>query len=181
MEREYDYEQWRKVNEITDPIELMNVLNSLQLRGRVIKNIYYLGELYSGSTNFIEIDEPFMIEFEDGDHLDIEYDDFGHVRIAMNTLIAFKKHKANHIFRECIGGTMRCNTVLMVNEELDNTNRPLPDNQLYIDMLSFYIEMRQPRLHYMDLRIRNQLDYGNVWLKEAPFYMDALRANSQNS
>ncbi|MBP5319268.1 MAG: hypothetical protein J6Y77_07700 [Paludibacteraceae bacterium] len=167
MEREYDYEQWRKVNEITDPIELMNELKSFQLKGRVIKNIYYLGYLYTEKQNFIEIDEPFMIEFEDGDHLDIEYDDFGHVRIAMNTLIVHKKHKANHIFPGCIGGQIRYNSVKIVNEEIDNTNRPLPDNQLYIDTLSFWIA--KTNHDRFELFARNDYDYGMVWVEGYPW------------
>ena len=103
--KEFDFFEWQ-VPLIQDADVLEYFLASLKLRGRVIKSIRVIGrcynfgyfeleELVEDVTNinddfefkaYIEIDEPLVIEFVDGDRLEIDFSEASSLKIGLNTL-----------------------------------------------------------------------------------------------
>lgn len=110
---EFVYNEW-KADLIQEPSVLLKKLKEFNIKGKIIKDIRILGnvfdlidgleeEIYKKTENqhdsdlgnfkddyefkrIIEIDEPIIITFEDNDRLEIDYSEGSSVKIGLNTL-----------------------------------------------------------------------------------------------
>ncbi len=91
MSEEYEFEKWTG-QIIQHPRALEKFFEDNKIVGRTIKDIKFIGinfrEGMNGERpkNIVQIDEPFILYFEDGDHLDMDYSEGSTVKVSMNTL-----------------------------------------------------------------------------------------------
>ena len=166
----YNYHDW-KVKLIQGPFQLLRELRSYNLKERVIKNVYYSGYLYDHCEGYIQIDNPFYIEFEDGDVLAIDYTDFSSVKIGMNALPDIEKELINKDFNKCIGGKIINYNISICDNIIDFTHcygiKLAENRHSYIDgfKLRIYNERNKPRERAFWICFRNFYDYGQVYTK----------------
>lgn len=123
----YDFDKWNE-KIIQEPNELMRKLKSLNINGKTIKNIIVLGivsdlgnlGIYPDQIEYIKnddlkeysrivrIDDPVIIEFSDGNKLEVDYTDGSTIKIGMNSLpedlirYCSKQIDGNIFFSNCI-------------------------------------------------------------------------------
>ena len=190
-DNKFNWFEW-DVPVITDPIELRKRIDSFNVRYRTIKNIVFTGSYFDHDARYAnwidekgmepkmaEIDEPLLIEFEDGDVLSILFSDVSTVKIGMNDIPLMidseyfyegnRRFDANVIFSDFIG--RRINEVIIEDSDdsrvYEHTGRfkvSIPtDQSAYIDSISFLFRranLEEPNLY---LKISNSLDYCLVW------------------
>lgn len=85
-ETDFDYTEWNE-SSFSDPTELMRKFRELRVVGRKIAGFRIIGIDFIGRTTsrHAEIDEPFVIIFEDGDELDVDYS-CEVVKVGLNAL-----------------------------------------------------------------------------------------------
>lgn len=123
-----------------------------------------------------EIDEPFLIEFEDGDVLAIDYSEGSSVRIDMNTIpkdISFGTNRptvyADKLFDDIIGKEIVAVDITTSTVSPDFTashGLSLDEQSSYI--VGLYIRCREEGSYYPQnsLYFTSDLDYGIVELKD---------------
>ena len=110
---EFNFNEW-KVDLIQEPNVLLKTLKEFNIKGKKIKNIRILGnvfdlidgleeEIYKKTENqhdsdvenfkddyefkrIVEIDDPIIITFEDNDRLEIDYSEGSSIKIGLNSL-----------------------------------------------------------------------------------------------
>ena len=125
---QFNFFNWQ-VPLIQDADLLEYFLSSLKLKGRVIKSIRAIGRCYNfgyweieeqvedinkipEDFNFktcIEIDEPLVIEFADGDRLEIDFSEASSLKMGLNTLSTETTYgtnsnnlDVNYVFSKCL-------------------------------------------------------------------------------
>ncbi len=207
----YSYWEW------STPIlqthdELINKIRELKLKGRIVKNLRFVGMAYNwdddrlsdcvyntlgGMTEeqrkmlknpkaflpegifllrWAEIDEPLLIEFEDGDVLAIDYSEGSSVRIDMNTIpknISFGTNRptahADKLFNDIIGKEIVAVDVTMSTQSPDFTaSYGLTLNEQTSYIIGFSIRYRATDSYYPhnSLFFTSCYDYGVVELKD---------------
>lgn len=198
---EFVYEDW-KADLIQEPNELLEKLKSFKIKGKKIKGIRILGnafdliegleeEIYkktesqndSDLANFkddyefkriIQIDEPIIITFDDGNKLEIDYSEGSSIKIGLNTLPDNIESKnfvnnldGNVMFSNCIEKTV-IGFQISIQDDYELTwdftgshGIDLPENQdAYIS------EFRILLSDSISLVFKNFYDYGHVWTEE---------------
>ena len=125
---EFDFFDWQ-VPLIQDADVLEYFLSSLKLKGRVIKSIRAIGRCYNFGyweieeqvedvnkipedfkfKTCLEIDEPLVIEFADGDRLEIDFSEASSLKMGLNTLSPETTYgtnsnnlDVNYVFSKCL-------------------------------------------------------------------------------
>lgn len=123
-----------------------------------------------------EIDEPLLIEFEDGDILAIDYSEGSSVRIGMNTIprdISFGTNRptihADRLFNDIIGKEIVAVDITISTASPDFTashGLTLDEQTSYI--IGFSIRCREAESYYPhnSLLFTSHLDYGSVELRD---------------
>ena len=126
--KEFDFFEWQ-VPLIQDADVLEYFLSSLKLKGRVIKSIRAIGRCYNFGyweieeqvediskipddfefKTYLEIDEPLVIEFVDGDRLEIDFSEASSLKMGLNTLSPETTYgtnsnnlDVNYVFSKCL-------------------------------------------------------------------------------
>ena len=109
-----DFTKWDETS-FGDPTELMRKFKEMRVIGRKIAGFRIIGIDFIGQTTsrHAEIDEPFVIIFEDGDELDVDYS-CEVVKVALNALPkemesyqgSDVRYDANIKFSNCLGKTI---------------------------------------------------------------------------
>lgn len=137
----YHFEDWN-VKVIQNPNTLLKTIKSYNIKGKKIKKLELVGfafnfdyldykkgkkeSLYKDNKLFyryVEIDEPFIIEFEDGNRLEIDYSECSSIKIGLNSLpkdlkslIREPNIDPNILFSDCVGKEIIGFEVRMVDE-----------------------------------------------------------------
>ena len=190
-DNKFNWFEW-DVPVVTDPIELRKRIDSFNIGYRTIKNIVFTGSYFDNDAQFAnwidessmepkmaEIDEPLLIEFEDGDVLSVLFSDVSTVKIGMNDIPLLidseyfyegnRRFDANVIFSDFIG--RRIDEVIIEDSDdgwiFEHTGRfkvSIPTDQpAYIYSISFLFRrtnLEEPNLY---LKISNSMDYCVVW------------------
>lgn len=127
-------------------------------------------------SRWAEIDEPFLIEFEDGDILAIDYSEGSSVRLEMNTLPKSINHGTNRqtihpnaLFEDIIGReitSVEIKTSLTKPEFTCSHGLSLDEQASYITGFSIYYNTSDYCYPQNSLFFTSQLDYGIVELIE---------------
>ena len=207
---EYNWYEW-KADVIQEPIALMNKLKSFNIKNKKIKSIRILGLAYdllddleeviykqtnsqeeSDLKNFkdeyefnriVEVDEPIIIEFEDGNRVEILFSDGGTVKIGLNSLpedITWGTNEANVdgnvIFSNCLGKMVTGFSVEIEDEiELDweftgAHGLDLDENQeLYIGRFQILLT------DGLALNFQSWIDFGHVWVQEWRYHRSKIK------
>jgi len=187
----FNWFEW-DVPVITDPIELRKRIDSFNIECRTIKNIVFTGSYFDHDARFAnwidesnmepkraEIDEPLLVEFEDGDVLSVLFSDVSTVKVGMNDIPLSidseyfyegnRRFDANAIFSDFIG--RRIDEVIIEDSDdgwiFEHTGRfkvSIPTGQpAYIGSISFLFRRTNPEDSNLYLKISNSLDYCLVW------------------
>ena len=194
--------------------EVVAAVHELKLIGRTIKDIQAVGQgydlrydyfhdiieaIYNGddkaleSMDFpcsIEIDDPLLIMFNDGDILGIDYSEGSSIRMEMNTLpwgirrgIASRNFHANRLFRDILGS--RIDDIIIAS----SINQPsftgsygmaLEDQSSYLNGFSLICHGAGPGFEAavpMEFTFEAMFDYGCVSLnrQSSPVTLPAAR------
>ena len=123
-----------------------------------------------------EIDEPFLIEFEDGDILAIDYSEGSSVRLELNTIPKTLGAGCNYpnihpdaLFDNIIGceiTSVEITTSLTMPEFTGSHGLLLNEQPSYINGLSIFYKTTEHSCPQASLFFTSELDYGIVALKE---------------
>ena len=183
--------------------EVVAKVEELKLTGRIIKDIRAVGYNYNFMWNdtFVEIfeaikrgddkalekldfpcdiviDEPLLIQFEDGDILGIDYSEGSSIRMELNTLpwdINYGSNRrnfhANQMFKDILG--RRLGDVLITNSMSEPTftgshDMDLPRKTSYLHSVSFLCmydgqDINVPNM--LKLNFMTEFDFGRVCLE----------------
>lgn len=181
------------------PEEVTAFVHDQKLLGRTIKDIQAIGYGYHldyydcfhdiieaiykedrkalDSLDFpcaIEIDEPLLILFEDGDILGIDFSDASSIRMEMNTLpwgsrpiINPKNFHADRLFRDILGSRIS-NIIISSSIKPSDTASTDPDEQpSYLDSFSFICHGQGGEAaNQLELKFEADFDYGLVSLRD---------------
>lgn len=199
---EFKFSNWN-VDLIQEPNALMKKIKSFKLKGRKIKSIRIVGlcyglidsleeEIYiktnsqeeSDIQNFkdeyefnriIEIDEPIIIEFEDGDRFEIDFSEGSTLKIGLNSLpydiepgININNLDGNVIFSNCIGQKI-IGTQVDVQDEFELTYEftgssgselPSDRQEYFISAFRIYLD------NQLSICFKSWYDYGHVYIEK---------------
>lgn len=190
----YNFNKW-DAKLIQDPIELMKELNGFNIKHKQIKSIIIIGHVfdlediidpYDLEGNMVvfdddeyircvQIDAPFIIEFDDGDRLELDYSEGSSIKVGLNTLPKnIKGHieenvDGNIFFSDCIGEEIIGYAVEMEDGPFDwyftgSCGTELDWNKdLYISKLRILLT------DHFSLEFTNFHDYGEVALLKYNF------------
>ena len=187
----FDWDQW-DTHVITDPVELRKRIDSFNLRSRIVRRIMFVGAYFNNDPRFhnwvddnrmepkiAELDEPLLIQFEDGDVLALLFSDVSTIKIGMNDIPLSidsryfyegnRRFDANVIFSDFIG--KKIDEIIIedcgktrIYEHTGRFGEVLPhDRPAYIDSVSFLFrksKVDEPNLY---LKASNSMDYCVVW------------------
>ena len=195
---EYSYLKW-DVEQIQDPVRLMEVLKSLDIKNKKIKNVKIVGCAYNLEetldvykefhadkelfVRYVELGEPFIIEFEDGTTFEIDYSEGSTLKLGINSLpkdlvspVAPNNVDGNIMFSNIIGEEIIGYTVDMTDEfELgwDFTGSygiELDENQpAYISRIKIHLT------NQLTINFINYYDYGAVFVNDANHHMTKIK------
>ena len=186
QDNKYSFWEW-SAPVLQTPEEVMEKVKELKLEGRVIKDIVAVGFGYdieeclevSGSDKIqkkacvVTIDEPLLIEFEDGDVLGMNFSEGSCVRMELNTLpltlqagVNQKNFNANRLFSRCIGDrimSVEVGVTTMFPEFTGSYGLDLDEEQpWFVSSVSFTL-----RPEWRSLNFHPYFDYGIVALKDS--------------
>ena len=155
----------------------------------IIKAIYENDRNALESMDFtcsIEIDEPLLILFEDGDILGIDFSDTSSIRMEMNTLpwgihpcINNKNFHANQLFRDLLGSRI---SNIMISSSINPSDTAInPEEQpSYLHSFSFICQGRgqdDDGENQLEFKFEAFFDYGLVSLEResVPIRLPATR------
>lgn len=199
MPKTYDFKKW-DVKLIQEPNELLETLKNFNIKNKVIKSIKLIGiafnfeddleeEIYnkindeelSKIENFkdeyeffrsIHIDEPIIIEFEDGDKLEIDYSECGSLKIGLNSLpekLESRRRKPNVdlnvLFSNCIGEKLRGYEVTISDDfELNHDFTWSYDIEEPNNQKTFIAKLSLVLTNNVVINISSFVDFGVVWI-----------------
>lgn len=194
----FDWKEWN-VPIITTPLELRKTFEEMKLSNRVIKSMRFLGCCYNEelgnmtidykndddeTDRYAEIDQPLIIQFEDGDVFALDFSDFSTVKCGLNTIphnveASFNPEDvdANILFSDLIGG--KIDSIGIEDTDFYNSCEhtgshgfEIDENQdQYIAQITFYINNTKTITSAKKETIYYQLvfyvcwDYGEVYEK----------------
>ena len=119
-------------------------------------------------TRYVEIDEPIIIYFDNGDRLEIDFSEASNVKIGKNTLpedIDFLLNGPNAdmniVFSNCIGGTIKGFEVIMSDELYSDYTGSLGTKEPGIQS-SYILQFRILLEEGAYMEFNNFYDYGEV-------------------
>ena len=180
----FEFNKW-DVELIQDPIRLMNKLKELNIKDKTIKNIRILGfvDKIGNSPYDIEnvendkqdnylrkliIDDPVIIEFTDGDRLEIDYTEGSSIKIGLNSL---PKNIVGNTFDQVDGSIFFSNCI---NKKIVGFSVEMEDGEHSFDFTGSYgIELDDEQEFYIvnfrliltecySLLFNSHYDYGVV-------------------
>ena len=199
----FDFWTW-SAPVLQTPEEVVQKVHELKLIGRIIKDIRAVGHFYDiehsdwfqdifeaiqqgddkslATLDFpcdITIDEPLLIQFEDGDILGIDFSEGSSVRMELNTLpwdiqpgINRKNFHANQMFKDIIG--RKIEDVYVTSSLTQPTftgshGMDLGNQPSYVHKILFNCERKRknhPDTDWKQLTFKAWFDYGEVSLKD---------------
>ncbi|MBQ7696062.1 MAG: hypothetical protein IJT50_13185 [Lentisphaeria bacterium] len=133
----------------------------------------------------IEIDEPLLILFEDGDILGIDFSDASSIRLEMNTLpwrirpcINPKNFHADRLFKDILGSRISNIIISSSIKPSDTALTDLDEQPSYLDSFSFICHGEGSKAaDQLELNFEADFDYGYVSLEResVPVRLPAAR------
>ena len=202
MDNEFDFWTWSAPILQTQE-EVVAAIHELKLIGRTIKDIQSVGYGYGWeycdcihvifeaihrgddmaleSMEFpcsIEIDDPLLIQFEDGDILGIDFSEGSSIRMEMNTLpwnihsgITSRNFLANQLFRDILGrqiGDIYVSSSIIPPFFTGSHGMDLKEQSSYLHCFSFFcngIGLDYETGSPLQLKFEPEFDYGCVSLE----------------
>ena len=185
----FDFSKWN-VKLIQNPFELMIELNRLNVKYKPIKSIRLVGYAFAlediidpydldGNivvfdddefVKYVEIDEPFIIEFEGGDCLEIDYSEGSSIKVGLNSLPKDietnigKNVDGNVFFSECIGKEIIGYAVEMEDGPLDWYFTSSSDISIDYNQDLYISKFRIVLTKNLSLEFESWHDFGHVAL-----------------
>lgn len=188
--KQFNWLDW-DIPVITEPVDLRTLFEKMNLINKKIKSFKLVGHIFGETydewslenckdketiNKAIQIDEPFLIKFSDGDVFAIDFCDFSTVKCCLNSLdYNIKGMKTeefvdvNTIFSDLIGGkiidvgiedTSLCNCCFHTGSYSYELNR----NQIqYINKITIYIE-KGSKDNIYQLVFSVFADFGEVYI-----------------
>ena len=198
---DFNYREWN-VDLIQSPQKLMDTLKSFNIKEKKIKDIKVIGnvfnlvdgleeEIYKKNLNdeesnvenfkdeyefkrIVEIDEPIIITFDNGDRLEIDYSDGSTIKMGLNSLpenIHSKRFTPNLdmnvMFSDVLGEQVIGFEVSMQDEpEATWDFTGCYDYDLDFEQETFISQFRILLTNAKSIVFRNCYDYGHVYIED---------------
>ena len=181
---EFDGRKW-KAKLFQKPNELEAYFNELQLVGRCIVAAKFIGFDFESrmdsdddihpaktySSNFAEIDDPFILTLDDGRRLDIAYEDGSTFRISINTL-PLNLNSYNGF--EPINGTIFFRNILgaKISKIIVNKSKEMPDFtwaygiDIDLNQKEFIESVIFEMSNGYQIYLTSYIDYGHIYIEK---------------
>lgn len=135
-------------------------------------------------NKWAEIDDPILIEFEDGDVLCLNFNISGAVQMELNTIPKGMKSwrecnfHANKLFGDIIGMEIELVnvTATVCGDRCIHEIKEMENQLSYTDTLSFRFRSKNTPFERINLEFTTWIDYGQVFLKD--YYGNAIKIHA---